>query len=177
MTTPNNNVEELYRVLSEQIQTYHQLVELAYQERIALEAEDFSRLADITQFKEGVVKTAAQWDDARTKITIHLADQLKISNTTSLLDIITQLDKADLSVGQEVKDQLNEIRQEFANLMQQLLLLYSGNRILLEAGLVRINATFDYISSAALSGGGHYTSKGRSQVAFQAAGNMLNWKA
>ena len=177
MTTPTNSIEELYSVLSEQLQAYHQLIELAHQERVALENEDISRLTETIHTKERVAESIAHWDDTRAKITASLAVQLELPHTASLSDIIAQLDNTSLSLRQEVKQGLNDIRQEFANLLEQLLFLYNGNRKLLEAGLARVNTTFDYISSATSSSDGQYTSKGRNLVAVQCAGNVLNWKA
>lgn len=178
MTTPSKNAEALYNVLRDQAQAYRQLIELAWQERTALEANDIAQLADITCSKEYIAEKLFHWDEARVKITAHLAEQLKLSTAAPLSDIVSQFDEVNFPLQQEIKQGLKDIRQEFVKLVEQLLMLYHGNRMLLEAGLVRVNATFDYISSASLPSNGQYTAKGRNHVPSQAtAGNVLNWQA
>lgn len=178
MTTPTENAEALYNVLFDQAQAYRQLIELALQERIALEANDMAQLADVTRSKEFIAEKFFHWDNARATITAHLAAQLNLSTAAPLSDIIMGFDAADFPLQTEFMQGLKEMRQEFVKLVEQLLMLYHGNRMLLEAGLARVNATFDYISSASLPRNGQYTAKGRNHVPPQdTAGNVLNWQA
>lgn len=170
MESHAESVQQLLHILSSEATAYRQLVKLTEQERAALQAHKLHDLAATVQAKETLASQVAEWEAQRTRLTQHLAESLHLPATATLAELISRLDGP-------IAPQLEALREEFVRLMEQLLALTHGNRLLLEAGLSRVEATFGYIASLAAQPDGHYTASGRGHVQPQAAaGNMLNWK-
>ena len=171
MTSTSENVTALYELLANQADAYRELIELTRQEHQALQHEDVAGLAEVTFSKETIVDRLGHWDSAREQLTASVASALKLPSTTPLSDIIAHLD-------QPTAEKLSALRQEFIDLFEQLLGLAHGNRLLLESGLARVNATFDHISALAVPSDGQYTASGDKQTVSEgAAGSVLNWQA
>lgn len=170
MESQSETAQQLHQVLISEAAAYRQLIKLTEQERAALQAHRLSDLATTVKAKEVLSTQVAEWEEQRTRLTHTLAESLQLPETATLAELIARLDGA-------MASKLGGLREEFVGLMEQLLALTHGNRLLLEAGLLRVEATFGYIASLAAQPDGHYTANGRSHVQPQAAaGNMLNWK-
>jgi len=98
---------------------------------------------------------------------VHLAKEFNLPSDISLLDLITHLDDA-------VAKKLSDIRNEFIQLVEQLLTMNHGNQLMLQSGLVRVESTFDYLSTLATPCDGSYTANGSSHTHQNVGGNMLN---
>ncbi|MEW5960292.1 MAG: flagellar export chaperone FlgN, partial [Chloroflexota bacterium] len=150
MTSIVNRVEELYKVLSNEADTYRQLVAATQRERLSLQEENLIELSMAAREKEVLMKGLVTWEKTRQHIVATLSEELKLPIGASLLDIILQLDDA-------LAQKLSSLRQEFIKLVEQLLTLNHGNRLLLQTGLARIDATFEYLASLATPTDGNYS--------------------
>jgi flagellar biosynthesis/type III secretory pathway chaperone len=163
-------VEMLHTILSDEAEAYRQLVQLARREHTALQHENLPELVTATRDKEVLMAKLGQWEQKREQLVAHLAKELKLPYGATLSDLIVRLDDT-------IAHKLSALRQEFVNLMEQLLTLNHSNRLLLQAGLTRVEATFDFLASIAIPADGSYTATGGSHVQSQAAaGNVLNWE-
>jgi flagellar biosynthesis/type III secretory pathway chaperone len=169
MTTPTTGIEELHSLLNTEAEGYQQLLALTRVEQTALKEENLVTLTAVTQDKQAVMDKLARWEQAREKLVSVLAAQLNLPPGASMLELIAHLDEA-------VAARLLEMRNRFINMVELLLTLNHGNRLMLQTSLARVEATFDYLSSVAAPPDGSYTAKGSAHTQNQAAaGNMLNW--
>jgi flagellar biosynthesis/type III secretory pathway chaperone len=164
-------VEQLHTVLANEADGYRQLVAYTRQEQEALKQANLADLAIVVQSKEKLMVTLQMWESTREQLVARLAQEFGLSPTTSLTDLIGKLD-------QTIAAKLTALRNEFVLLMEQLLLLNHGNRLMLKAGLVRVDATFDYLASLAAPPVGQYSSNGHGHQPPAAirAGHVLNWE-
>jgi flagellar biosynthesis/type III secretory pathway chaperone len=164
-------MEELHKVLSNEAETYRQLVDLTQREREALQKESLVDLTEVTHNKEVLMGNLVKLEQLRGQVVTALAKDLNLPAGASLLDLINHLDET-------IAQKLSTLRQEFINLVEQLLTLNHGNQLLLQSGLAHIEATFDYLASVVTPADGNYTARGGTQPQQQTTtGNMLNWQA
>jgi len=169
MSSIAKGVAELYDVLCNEADIYRQLVAATEQERLALQKQNMIELATVTRDKEMMLQGLAKWEQTRQRLVAAVGDTLGLPAGASLLDLILHL------VDDPLVQKLSSLRQEFISLVEQLLGLNYGNQLLLQTGLARIDATFDYLASAMVSADGSYSAKGNSQAQL-AIGNVLNWQ-
>jgi flagellar biosynthesis/type III secretory pathway chaperone len=172
MSTSVKQIEELQNILVAESEAYQQLITLTQAERSALQKEDLDNLTSVTQEKQELLEKVSAWEQVRATIMAHLANEFGLPPDVSLLDLITHMDES-------VADTLSDIRNEFIQLVEQLLTLNHGNQLMLQTGLVRIESTFDYLSTIAAPRNSSYSANGNSATPTrqQASGNMLNWQA
>lgn len=170
MSKPKEQIEELQNILVAEADAYRQLITLTETERIALQTENLDSLTAVTEEKQKLLEQVSAWEQVRTKVVSHLAQEFDLAPDISLLDLITHLDEA-------MAQKLSAIRAEFIQLVEQLLTLNHGNQLMLQTGLVRVESTFDYLSVLAAPRNNSYTATGSSATASQGGGNMLNWQA
>ena len=163
-------VEQLQAVLTSEADGYRQLIALTRQEQIALKQENLVELTDVVQRKEKLLATLQRWEHTREQLVSRLAQEFHLPSPATLTDLIGKID-------QSIAGKLAALRDEFALLMEQLLYLSQGNRMMLQAGIVRVDATFDYLASLAAPSTGHYTAGGgEPQTSLLSTGSMLNWE-
>lgn len=164
-------VEQLQTTLSHEAAGYHQLVELARREYAALKTNNLSDLAATVQNKEALLGKLQQWEKSREQLVTRLVQDFKLPATATLSDLIERFDDA-------IATRLSALRDEFVDLMEELLMLNHTNHRIIQAGLVRVEATFDYLASQALPADGQYSHQGSAPRPSEAAtGHILNWKA
>ncbi|MCG3210096.1 MAG: hypothetical protein FOGNACKC_03725 [Anaerolineae bacterium] len=162
-------IEELQSILTHEAGGYRQLVALAQREHEALRQENLVQLSAAVQDKESLLPQLKKWEAAREQLVTRLAGEFHLPASATLSDLIDRLDEA-------MARKLSALRQEFVTLLEQLLRLNQTNQMMLQAGLVRVDATFGYLASLAAPSNGHYTPRGASQSQ-SSAGQMLNWEA
>ena len=135
MESQSETTQQLHQVLISEAAAYRQLIKLTEQERAALQAHRLSDLATTVKAKEVLTTQVAEWEEQRTRLTHTLAESLQLPETATLAELIARLDGA-------MASKLGVLREEFVGLMEQLLALTHGNRLLLEAGMSRVEATF-----------------------------------
>lgn len=170
MLTSSEKVEALHQILTKEAATYQQLIEITQRERIALQEEDLVDLETTFRDKKNLIVLLNDWEQNREQLIASIAQELQLPATTSLSELISHFDKA-------IAHKLSKLRQEFINLVEQLLSLNFGNQLLLRGELDRIDATFDYLALATVPVEGNYTSNKDRRIQKQAAtGNVLNWQ-
>lgn len=163
-------VEQLQSVLASEADGYRQLVAFTRQEQVALKQANLTDLATVVQSKEKLVASLQSWEKNREQLVARLAHELGLPPAATLTDLIGKLD-------QTIAPKLIALRNEFVLLMEQLLQLNQTNRMMLQAGLVRVDATFDYLASLAAPPPGHYSASGHSRTTSAlAGGKVLNWE-
>jgi flagellar biosynthesis/type III secretory pathway chaperone len=162
------SAEDLYHALDGEVEACRELVALTQRERLALQADNLDDLAAATQHKEALARSLARWEQVRERIVRRLLEELRLPAGASLSEIIAQTDGA-------IAHKLVTLRQELAGLMEQLLTLNHGNRLLIQAELARVEATFEYLARVAAPPDGHYTANGNRRSP-AAAGQALNWQ-
>ncbi|MFN8457149.1 MAG: flagellar protein FlgN [Anaerolineae bacterium] len=160
-----STLESLYQTLTSEIEDYRQLVVLTHQERAALQSGNLDDLIGTVQKKETLLTRLNKWEKARQQLMAHLAALLKLSTTISLADVLAFCDEG-------IAPKLSALRQEFLALSEQVRSLTQGNQLLLQAELVRVDATVNYLLSDVTPGNYHANSTPRLPV----AGNVLNWR-
>ncbi len=163
------SVEELQRLLTDEADGYRQLVELTRREHAALQQENLAELAATVQGKQSLLPQLKQWESIREQLVARLSGEFNLPTTATLSDLIERLDGA-------IARNLAALRQEFVVMMEQLLRLNQTNHLMLQAGLVRVDATFDYLASLAAPPDGYYTARGIGHTP-ATTGNVLNWEA
>lgn len=177
MTEETRGVEELQQVLAAEAELIRHLVALTEQERAALQMDNLVDLAAITREKEAVLHRLAEREGVREQIVGRLVELLKLSPDVSLPELLFHLDQL-TGFPARLKAEVADLHQAVVTSMEQLLTLGYGNRSILETGLARVNATFDYLAAViAPPEAGAYTAKGQNQAKPEAAaGHMLNWQ-
>jgi len=162
--------EQLYHLLSKEVDGYRELVNLTQREHTALKEQNLSELTTVVQGKERILLRLKQWEQAHEGLTSQLVEEFQLPLTATLSDLIACLDSA-------IAPKLMELREEFVSLVEQLIKLNHGNQLMLQAGLVRVEATFNYLASLATPTNGNYTAGGPKTLPSQATtGNVLNWE-
>lgn len=163
-------VEQLHAVLANEADGYRQLVAFTRQEQVALKQANLTDLAVVVQSKEKLLATLQTWEKTREQLVARLVQELGLPSAASLTDLIGKLDQA-------IAQKLTALRNEFVLLMEQLLQLNQSNRMMLQTGLVRVDATFDYLASLAAPPPVNYSANGNSRPSTSmGAGNVLNWE-
>jgi flagellar biosynthesis/type III secretory pathway chaperone len=181
-------LEDLHNVLCAEAEAYRRLVDLTQRERSALQAGKLTEVEATTREKEAIVESLAQQEEKRELIVAHLAKELRLPTSASLLELVSALTKrlpsfssasSDLrgAPGREhsILQELKSLHQEFVSLVEQLLMLNQGNRSVIRAELARVNATFDYLARTFTSPNEQYTSNGKDHSQ-PTAGGVLNWQ-
>ncbi len=176
---PSSTAEELQNVLASEAAAYQRLVELTQCERTALQVGTLVELAATIRDKEAILESLARLEQTRERITAQLSQELKLPAEVSLPDLITRLSEVSLNAngaveGNGIAHKWIALRREFINLVEQLITLNQGNRLLIQAELACVDATFDYLGRINAAPDGQYTARGNSH-AQPAAGNVLNW--
>jgi flagellar biosynthesis/type III secretory pathway chaperone len=163
-------VEQLHYLLSDEANGYRELINLTQREHNALKEQNLSELTAVVQSKEKILDRLKQWEQAREELVTQLAKEFKLPLSATMSDLIACLDEA-------IAPKLIELREEFVGLVEQLIKLSHGNQLMLQAGLVRVDATFNYLASLATPTHGNYTVGGPKNSPPRATtGNVLNWE-
>ncbi|GAB4428677.1 MAG: hypothetical protein Kow0031_08970 [Anaerolineae bacterium] len=163
-------VEQLHTVLANEADGYRQLVAFTRQEQAALKQANLTDLTAVVQQKESLLATLQGWERTREQLVARLAQELGLPPAASLTDLLGKLD-------QSIAAKLAGLRNEFVLLLEQLLQLNQTNRMMLQAGLVRVDATFDYLAMLAAPPTGHYSASGSDRPApALGGGKVLNWE-
>jgi flagellar biosynthesis/type III secretory pathway chaperone len=166
----HTTAEQLHHLLSKEVDGYRELVTLTQREHTALKEQNLSELTTVVQGKERILLRLKQWDQAREGLMTQLTAEFQLPLTATFSDLMACLDSA-------IASNLIELRDEFAGLVEQLIKLNHGNQLMLQAGLVRVEATFNYLASLATPTNGNYTAGGPKTLPSQATtGNVLNWE-
>ncbi len=164
-----STTQDLRSVLADEAEGYRKLVDLAQREQLALKNENIADLAATIKEKEYLLLDLQKLESAREQIVSQQAQELNLPGNVTLSDLIKQFDDA-------TAQQLSKMQKEFAGLVKQLFKLNYSNRTMLQAGLVRVDATFDYLTSLAVPEG-YYTANGTNQVhPNMVAGHVFNWE-
>jgi flagellar biosynthesis/type III secretory pathway chaperone len=189
MSLPETStLEDLYDVLRDEAESYRRLVLLTQRERSALHAGKLTDMETAIREKEAILASVAQQERRRELIVAHLAKERRLPAGVSLLELISDLAETVPSLnlstshlsgtsGKEnsMLQKLKSLYQEFASLAEQLLMLNQGNRSVIQAELVRVNATFEYLSQIFKSSNERYTCRGKDHLQPN-AGSVLNWQ-
>lgn len=165
------HVDALHKALLAEAEAYKKLIALVEREKPALQRENLAGLAELIRDKEALMEEIVQRERAREQLVARLAKALALPETISLSDLITHFDEL-------TAQKLSALRQGFIDLVEQLLILNHGNRLLMQSGLDRVEATFDYLAAVVAPPDGNYTARGANRPQKQlTAGQMLNWQA
>lgn len=177
MTDTIRDVQKLQQVLTVEAGLIHQLVALTEQERTALQAEGLAELTVVTREKEAALHQLTERETVRGQIVAGLVERLNLAPNVSLSELLFHLEQIP-GFPDDLKARLTALYQEVVSAMEQLLILNHGNRPILETGLARVNATFDYLAAIIVPHeAGAYTASGQTPAKSKAAaGNMLNWQ-
>lgn len=164
-------VEDLHITLAKEAEDYRLLVAATQRERTALVENSMDALNATVQEKETLTARLAQWAEKREQLTAFLAGCLGLPATVTLTDLVSHFEET-------IARQLLALRDEFITLVEQLIILNHGNQLLLQSELVRIETTFDYITTSVTKPVANYTVNG-SQIrpTSQAGSNFLNRQA
>jgi hypothetical protein len=160
---------ELQNTLTKEASGYRKLVELTRREQEALRTNNLVDLAVMVQDKEELLPQLQQWEANREQLVAQLAGEFQLPVAATLTDLIERLDGA-------IAQKLAALREEFVNLVEQLIRLSHANQMILQAGLVRVDATFQYLASLTATKPAHYSANGAGPSSPQ-TGNVLNWEA
>lgn len=166
-------IEELHNVLVSEAEVYRQLVALTQRERVALQEKCLASLSTALRAKEVLLEDVGRWQRTRELIVERLAQEWHLPAGTSLSDLVARFDDTRPQVRRIIA-----LRQEFIELVEQLLELNHGNRLLIHAELARLEATFDFLVQATVPDDEPYTAPDSSPVRRPpaAGGNVLNWQ-
>lgn len=164
-------VEMLQETLSGEAEGYRQLVIMTQREREALVHNRLDDLNKVVNEKLTLATCLKEWEKRREEVTARLARYFGLPATVSLAELAVCFEEA-------VAQKILALRDEFVELVEQLVKLNHINQQLLQAELVRIDATFNFIASASTrSNGQYYTAVGNQSDYHQPGGNLLNWRA
>jgi len=173
--TPENTknipvLETLYATLVAEAEDYRQLVAVTEREREALLGNNVTDLNTAIKAKQSLMSHLTRWAEKREQMTLAIAQELNLPANASLTDIIVHL-------GETIAQKLIAVREEFIDLMEQLITLNYANKLILQSELVRVDSTFDYIAAMAAEPNSNYSAPGaNSFAANNASGNILNWQ-
>ena len=168
-------VETLQETLSGEAEGYRRLVEMTEREREALVHNRLDDLNKVVSEKLTLATHLKEWEKRREEVTAGLARHFGLPANVSLAELAVCFEEA-------AAQKILALRDEFVGVVERLAKLNYINQQLLQAELVRIDATFNFIASAsasasAQSNGQYYTAVGNQSDYHQPGGNLLNWRA
>lgn len=167
---PPSSLESLQQTLTHEIEDYRQLAALTHQERVALQSGNLDDLIATVGAKESLLTRLSTWERNRQQLIAHLAAILKKPASITLSELLTFCDD-------NIAQKLSALRQEFIALVEQIRGLSQGNQLLLQAELVRVDVTVNYLLAAITPGGYQPVHMaGNPAPKLPVAGNMLNWR-
>ena len=165
---PEKTIIELGQVLSNEAAEYRQLVVLVAREQAALKSNDLDELNDAVRQKQALIPGINRWTSRREQLTAALAARFNLPTNATLTDILAHFEGA-------IAQKIIQLREEFIELMEQLITLNHANKMILQTELVRVNSTYDYIAAMLAEPKDGYAASGTTQSG-QNRGNILNWE-
>ena len=169
MTQGYDVASELLDVLSNEVEACREMVSLTLRERSTLQAGDVSALTAVLRDKETVLEALNAWHNARERIRMGLVRDKSAPTDSTLSQLAVHFDG-------ESRRALEPKQKELTELVRQVMALNQGNRMLIEADLARVQATFDFIARTAEPDDGTYTTVNGSRSK-PLTGNVFNWEA
>ncbi len=165
---PQTTIEALETVLASEAAEYRQLVALTANEQAALKQGDVVTLTETIRQKQALLPQLNRWAKRREQLTASLAAALHLPANATLTDLLTHIEGA-------VADTLIALREDFIDLMEQLITLNHANKLILQTELVRVDATYRYITSLLTEPEPVYAPN-HTGNGTNARGNILNWE-
>lgn len=157
----------LEQTLAKEAAEYRQLVSLAEREQQALMSNNLQKLEQTIREKETLLTQVATWASKREKLTAALAAKFGLASNATLTDILAHIEE-------KVAQKMIALREEFIELMERLITLNYTNKMILQTELVRVDSTFQYITSTFSEPANGYTASGSNKSS--AGKNILNWQ-
>lgn len=165
---PQSTIEALETVLASEAAEYRRLVALTANEQSALKAGDVVTLTETVQQKQALLPQLNRWAKRREQLTASLAATLHLPADATLTDLLANIEGA-------VSGTLVTLREEFIELMEQLITLNHANKLILQTELARVDSTYRYIASL-LSEPEPVYAPNHTGNGSSARGNILNWE-
>jgi hypothetical protein len=155
-------------VLASEVEACRRMVALTLQERSTLETGDVAALAAVLRDKEAALESLNKWHaDRERMVRDSMGDELPDAGIT--------LPQTPADMDEASRRELEPLQHELVDLVRQLLVLNHGNRLLIQADLDQIDATFSFLAQATEDDSGIYKGVGTGQLR-PVTGNMLNWE-
>lgn len=162
-----NNIALLEQTLLEEAAEYRALVSLTEQEQEALMSNDLQGLEQTIREKETLLAKVATWAGKRENLTTTLAAMFGLAANATLTDILSHIEETSAQ-------KMITLREEFIELVERLISLNYTNKMILQTELVRVDSTFQYITTTLSEPANGYTARGSSKNS--AGKNILNWQ-
>lgn len=166
--SPEKTIIELEETLANEAAEYRQLVELTACEQMALKSSNLDELSDAIRKKQALIPEINRWTSRREQLTAGLAARFNLPTNATLTDILTHFEGA-------IAQKIIRLREEFIELMEQLITLNHANKMILQTELARVNSTYDYIAAMLADPAEGYAPTGVTQTG-KNRGNILNWE-
>ncbi len=167
--TAQSMIEALETVLASEAAKYRELVALTVHEQAALKAGDMVVLNETAHQKQTLLPQLNRWAKRREQLTAVLADTFHLPATVTLTDLLARMESS-------IASTLISLREEFIDLMEQLIALNYANSLILQTELARVDSTYSYIASLMVEPEPGYTSNVRVNGGGQSRGHILNWE-
>ncbi len=165
---PQATIEALETVLASEAAEYRRMVALTANEQTALKRGDMVTLNETIRQKQALLPQLNRWAKRREQLTASLAAALHLPADATLTDLLA-------TIGDTVSDTLITLREEFIELMEQLITLNHANKLILQTELARVDSTYRYIASLFSEPEPVYAPN-RTGNGTGTRGNILNWE-
>jgi len=165
---PETTIQQLEDTLVHEAAEYRQLVALTAREQAALKASDLAELNDTIREKQSLLPKISHWTTRRERLTAALAARFNLPTDATLTDLLAHVEGA-------IAEKMIALREEFIELMEQLIVLNHTNKMILQTELARVDSTYDFITAMFSEPNDNYAPPGASQSGNN-RGYILNWE-